>query len=156
MAANLFQLDSVFFSFSTFFAISVPHAFISDPRVLTPESSRWNWWVAGYPRHSPFGRHVRLQAWLDNHNSLNGIFWYAVISICSLNMLKFVCKLNTLGNLSLCSVKRNVKSYIYILHVLKLINQWFLLFIFHLANVCHLPLPMYRNWCWNGSNVSPD
>ena len=52
-----------------------------------------NWWVAHYPLHSPYGRHVRLQAWLDKHNSLNGIFCNVVISICSLNMLKFVCAL---------------------------------------------------------------
>ena len=74
MAANLFQLDSVFFSFSAFFAISVPLAFISDPRVLTQSPAAENWWVARNPLNSPFGRHVRLQGWLDNHNSLNGIF----------------------------------------------------------------------------------
>ena len=43
-------------------------------------------------------------------------------------------KLDMQGNLSLCSVKRNVKIT-YILYVLKLIYQWCLLIIFHFTNV---------------------
>ena len=50
MAANLFQLDSVFFSFSAFFAISVPLAFISDPGFWPQSQAAENWWVACYPR----------------------------------------------------------------------------------------------------------
>ena len=121
MAAKLFQLNSVFFSFSAFFAVSAPLAFISDPRILTPESSSWK--LVGGTLSSPLhsnrhlGANVRLQAWLDNHNSS----WnFLKCSICKVFVehIEVCCaytgKLDTQGNLSLCSVKRNVKSYIYI------------------------------------------
>ena len=117
MAANLLGL-CLFLLFSFLCHLCASCFYFWSPGFWPQSPTAENWWVARYPLYSPFGRHVRLQAWLDNHNSLNGIFWNAVISICSLNMLKFVCaytgKLHTQGNLSLCSVKRNVKSYIYI------------------------------------------
>ena len=103
-----------------------------------------NWWVARYPLHSPYERHVRLQAWLDNHNSLNGIFWNAVISnvlwTCwsSFVLYRPTGKLDTQGNRSFCSVKRNVKVT-YILQVLKLINQWIFCWLFFI-------LPMFLSF----------
>ena len=81
-----------------------------------------NWWVACYLLHSPYGRHVRLQARLDN------VLW-----TCRSSFVLYTGKLDTQGNLSFCSVKRNV-----ILHVLKLINQRFFIFHFTIVFVIYL------------------
>ena len=128
MAANLFQLDSVFYSFQ----LSLPSLCLfllfltpgSNPRVKPLKI----WWVARYPLIRHIGamlgfKRVLIITTLYRH------FFNAVVSICSLNMLKLY-----------------VKSYIHIVRgkIDKL--GILLLIIFHFTNVfCHLPLPMYRN-----------
>ena len=83
---KLFQLDSAFFSFSSFFAVSAPFAFISDPWVLTPESSLQplkfgGWHVILFIQH--LGAMLCFKRGLII-TTLYRHFFNAVVSICSL------------------------------------------------------------------------
>ena len=81
----------------------------SDPRVQPLKIGGWH--VILFI--SPYGHHGRLQAWLDNHNSLNGIFLkcssFNVLWTCWSSFVLDTGKLDTQGNLSLSLVRRNVK-----------------------------------------------
>ena len=116
MAANLFHLDSIFFSFSAFFTVYVPLVFISDPPGSNPKVQPLKiggWHIFLLIRHLGamlgFKRGLIITTLYRHFLKCSGFnMFFEQVEV---RLVLYTGKLDIQGNLSLCSVKRNVKSY---------------------------------------------